>query len=352
MTLITLPNPIWYPNAAFGSTLLAIASSATLDAAGEYVAYIFRAKEAMTISHFGFRPSTVAGSGTVDMRIETVGADGNPSGTLWAVNTNIAGEALSSNTWYLGALTASASIAVGDMVAAVITYNSGTSVQVGHFTGAVAAGFQGRQSYRVISTGGSAAKSLGLGNAALGSSATTFYRIPTIWAGTAETDTNFASGSSPNRYGIRFQVPFACRLIGFSFNTQLNGNFNAVLYSDAGSSLASVSVDGDTYNDGEMGAVTFASPQTLTAATWYRATIEATEAGVSQEVQTITLPSADYIGTTPWGENVHLTTHNGAAWDDTNTDIIPLMFLLLDQIDDGTGSGSGGSILSPFDGPF
>jgi hypothetical protein len=347
MTLITLPNAIWYPNPAFGSALLAQASAATLDAAGEYVAYVFRAEEAMTISHFGFRPSTITASGTVDMRIETVGADGNPSGALWAANTNIAGDTLTTNTWYLGALTASASIAAGDMVAAVIAYNSGTSVQVGHWTGAVAAGFHGAQAYRVISTGGSAAKNLGLGNAAIGSSATAFYHIPIILPGTTETDTNFASGSSPNRYGIRFKVPFACRLSGFSFNTQLNGDFNAVLYSDAGASLQSQSVDGDTYNDGEMGAITFDTPQTLTADTWYRATIEATEAGVNQEVQTITLPSADYIDATPWGSNAHLTTHNGAAWDDTNTDIIPLMSLLIDQIDDGEGDGGGGAEATP-----
>lgn len=352
MTLVALKAPIWYPVTAFPSALLTTASAATLDAAGEYVAYVFRAREAMTISHFGFRPSTVAGSGTVDMRIETVGADGFPSGSLWAANTNIAGDALSSNTWYLGALTASASIAVGDMVAAKIVYNSGTSVQVGQWTGAVTAGFHAQHSYRVISTGGSAATNLGLGNAVLGSSSTAFYYVSGLFPGTTETDTNFLSGDATNRYGIRFQIPFKARCLGFSFNTALTGNFTAALYTDAGSSMTTQTVDGNTYDDGEHGAVTFASPQTLSADTWYRATIEATEAGTAQEVQTITLPSADYIDGTPWGANAHLTTWNGSAWDDTNTDILPLMFLLIDQVDDGTGAGGSSSIFSPFDGPF
>jgi hypothetical protein len=344
MTLVTLPSPIIYPGMlASGSTLFSVGGDTTLDAAGEYVAHIFQARSAMTISHVGFRPSTVTGSGTVDIRIETVGTDGFPSGSLWAANTNIAGTALSSNTWSLQALTASASIASGEWVAVKFVYNSGTSVQTGRFNNA-APRIYGR-AYRAINTGTptqSAYTSAEL-LAVVGSSSTAFYNLSGMTPATAETDTDFASGSTPNRYGIRFQIPFKARCRGISFNSAQVGDFTAAIYSDAGALLGSIDVDGNNFITGNDGACFIIDDDvTLNANTWYRATIEATTV-TNQEVQTITLPSADYLSGTRWSANAHLTTWNGSAWDDTNTAILPCMNLLLDQIDDGTGSGSGGA---------
>jgi hypothetical protein len=340
MTLVTLPSPIIYPGMlASGTSLFSVGSDTTLDAAGEYVAHIFQARSAMTISHVGFRPATVSGSGTVDIRIETVGTDGFPSGSLWAANTNIAGTALSTSTWSLQALTASASIATGEWVAIKIGYNSGTSVQTSRFNNATPR-IYGR-AYRAINTGTPTQSAYASAEliAVAGDSATTFYNLGGMTPATAETDTDFASGSTPNRYGIRFQIPFKARCRGFSFNSDQVGDFNAEIYSDAGALLGGIAVDGNNFIEGNDGACFIIDDDvTLDANTWYRATVEATTV-TNQEIQTITLPSADYLSGTRWSSNAHLTTWNGSAWDDTSTAILPCMNLLLDQIDDGAGTG-------------
>jgi hypothetical protein len=41
----------------------------------------------------------------------------------------------------------------------------------------------------------------------------------------------------------------------------------------------------------------------------------------------------------PAGTTAHYTTFASAAWDDTNTSLLPLMELIIDQVDDGNGTG-------------
>lgn len=336
MALVTLSRPILYPGMWTNSGLLTISNGATLDAAGEYLAIVFQAHQAMTISHVGFRTATVAGSPTADVRVETVGADGTPSGTLWATDTNIVTATLVSNTFALHALTASASVTKGEFVAIKVAYESGTSAQIAQLGNGWPA--WSTASYRVVNTGTPTKAYLNaLTTYAVGSSTSSFYSIGHAMPLTAETDTNFNSGSGTIRYGVRFQVPFKCRFRGLSFVNGTSGDFEVNLYSDAGAELASTAVDGDF---GAFGAPFLVDDDVeLAANTWYRAVIEATTV-TDVEVQTVTLPSADYISATPWGANAHLTTWNGSAWDDTNTDILPLMNLALDQIDDGAGGGA------------
>lgn len=77
MTLVTLPSPIYWPgNAgalAGGPSLVTVA---TLDASGEYAAYVQVAREDMVISHVGFRAGTATNSPTVEVRIETLDSSG------------------------------------------------------------------------------------------------------------------------------------------------------------------------------------------------------------------------------------------------------------------------------------
>jgi hypothetical protein len=342
MTLINLPRPMAYPPGMRGGAALASAGSAgTIDAAGEYQGLVIQAQEALAITHFGIRPGTVTGTTPADLRIETVGADGLPSGTLWAANTNIVSANLTSNTWQLEALTATANIAKGEFFAAIAQFSSGTSYtlsQLSSFhpdpTGFFCKVGNTGTPARVNATNAS----LGL---ALGSSSTTFYCLPGMVAFTVETDTNFNSSSSPNRYGIRFKVPFKCRFRGGSFQSALTGDFTFAIYNDAGTLLGSIAVDGDQYTGLWNGAVVLDDDVTLEKATWYRMTVEATTA-TNQEVQTLTLPSTDYLSSNPWKENAHLTTWDGATWDDTATTQVPLMHIIVDQIDDGTGTGSTG----------
>ena len=70
MTLVAAPPLVRWPGLISAITAApALATDVTLDAAGEYICYVFQAKEAMSLSHIGWRAGTVAGSPTVDTRV-------------------------------------------------------------------------------------------------------------------------------------------------------------------------------------------------------------------------------------------------------------------------------------------
>lgn len=349
MTLVSLPSPIHWPGIC-GSTsgTIGIGTAATLDAAGEYAAYVFCAREDMVVSHVGFRAGIVAGAPTADVRIETLDATGLPSGTLWATDTNGTTGALSSNTYNLQALTASATIAKGQTFCVKIAYASGTSLVVQQLSSFMAP-FHSSQPYTVNNTGTPTKGSFnGLAALiALGSNSTTFYQIPYSIPATAAGAGAFNNTSSAKR-GLRFTPPMDCRAIGMRWhNSNATGDFNAVLYNDAGTELSSSS----TAFDGDYSAVTangtwtvyFDNTVTLDAGTAYRIAIEPTSA-TNVNVSTITLPSTDYRTAGPAKLTAHYTTFATATWDDgaTNQAVLPLMDVIIDQVDDGTGSGAGG----------
>lgn len=322
-----------------------VSTNTTLDAAGEYTSFVFQAKEDMTISHVGWRNGTVAGSPTVDTRIETVGADGLPTGTLWAANTNLVSGTLVSNTWNLFALTASATILKGEFFAVKIAYASGTSVIVQQIAGPRSAAVNAP--YSVTNVSGAPVKSnqLTAYNVAFGSSATTFYSMENSYAATTVTAGTFNNTSSAKR-GLRFQVPFACQCAGICwYNGSAAGDFNAALLDDAGAELASSNTvfEGDRsgLNANVSMTVVFDSPVTLTPGTWYRASLEPTSA-TNINIHFATLPSADYRSAWPGGLNTNYATFtSGGGWIDTATNQLPMMDILIDQIDDGAGGGGG-----------
>lgn len=344
MSLVDVP-PFFFPGVMQGLTNIpSFATAATLDAAGEYIALIFQAKEDMVISHVGWRTGTVAGSPTCDTRIETVGADGIPTGTLWAANTNIISGTLVSNTWTLHALTASATIARGDFFAVKIVYNSGTSLIMQRVTGIVGI-YNSNIAYTVTNTTGSAVKAASSQNAniALGSSTTTFYSMPKSLPMTTVGTSTF-NNTGDERRGLRFQVPFSGRCAGVAwFNSSSVGDANIVIYDDAGSVLASKALEGDQSANANTHTTTiiFDTPVTLSPSTWYRAALEPTSA-TNVSMYPLTLPSANYLGAWPHKENAHYTTYTTAGgWVDSATNILPLLDILFDRLDDGAGGGGG-----------
>lgn len=315
----------------------AIATDATLDASGEYVSYVFQAREAMTLSHVGWRTGAVAGSPTADTRIETVGTDGIPSGNLWATNTNIVSGTLSATTWTLHALTASASIAKGDFFAVKVVYASGTSLIVQRITNANNA--LTNVPYRVTNTSGSAVKSAMAGNGvnfAFGSSTTAFYNLENAYAATTFTASSFSNSAAGAKRGLRFQVPHPCRCAGIRWhNSTQAGDFNAILFNDAGTELSSSSTafegDRSALGNAPMIAI-FDSPVELTPGNWYRIAIEPSSA-TNVNVSFFTMPGADYNEAYGLLAGLgHYTTFTTAGgWVDSATDQIPLVEPLLDR---------------------
>ena len=313
----------------------------TLDAAGEYQAWVYCAREDMVVSHVYWRCNAATGSPTADTRIETVATDGTPSGTLWATDTNIVSGTLTVGS-ILNALTASATISRGQMFAVKVVYNSGTSFEV-----ARAANWRsslGAVPYDVTNVTGSVVKSSFShgANLALGSSATSFYPLEIAMPYTASGGGTFNNTNSAAR-AMRFQLPFPCRAVGSAVPSYSSaGDFSIVLYDDAGAELSSSSTafDGDARVADSPMMLFFDSPVTLAKATWYRLAMVPASA-TNCDFRTFTLPSADYRSATFGGTNHHYATRASGTWTDTATNQVPLIDLLIDQLDDGSGVGIG-----------
>lgn len=318
----------------------ALTTLATLDAAGEFQAWIFQATEDMVISHVLWRTGAVSGAPTADTRIETVAADGTPSGTLWAANTNIVSGALSATTTALHALTASASITKGQFFCVKVVYASGTSFVVQH--GANIQRFISALPYLATNTTGSTvlARQAGLNCLGLGSSATAFYKLENCIPASAVTGVAFNNTTSFAR-GVRFQVPFKCRILGFSwYNNLAIGDYKPIFTDDAGVSLigTNATIDGN-FNAASTGSlsVIFDTSVDLAINTWYRAAIEP-QSATNQTWYYLSTPSADYVTANWMGAFWQRAERVSGTWTDTPTDF-PIMDLILSHLDDAVASG-------------
>lgn len=321
----------------------AVANDVTLNAAGEYQALVFQAMEDMVISHIFHAWRSATGSPTLDLRIETVGTDGIPTGTLWGTNTNIVTGTLAGSGSEVIALTAAAMISKGDIFAVKRVYNSGTSIITAVLTSS-RRDYNANIPYTVTNVSGSPSKQPSTVDRllGLGSSSTAFYNVATIIPVTTFTSVPF-NNTNGARQGARFKVPFKCRAAGVRWwNSSVAGDFNVALYNDAGTQLAisTSAFEGDRsgLNTGAVMTAIFGTPAELTSNTWYRMVVTPNSA-TNVAVAYVTLSAASMMSAMPGGANFHYITYASSAWDDTNTDDYPLMDLIYDQLDDGTGGG-------------
>jgi hypothetical protein len=307
------------------------------------------AREDMVVSHVGFRVNGVTASPTAEVRIETLDASGMPSGTLWGTNTNGTTGTLTSNSYNLQALTASATISKGQAFFVKIAYASGTSFVLAQM-GGWPLYYNSTLPYTVVNTGTPTKSILNvMATIALGSSSTTFYQVLGTMPVTAFTANSFSTSTAAgSKRGMRFTMPYRARCIGLRYwNGGASGDCNVILMDDSGNELSSSSTayDGDINvtgsNNGSL-ILFFDNTVTLTAGTTYRVVVEPTTT-TNVTVGTLTLPSASYRSASPSGTMAHFTTYTTAGgWVDTATDQIVGIDILIDQIDDGAGSGGGG----------
>lgn len=98
----------------------------------DVVASVFQAPKAGTITKLGYGLNSVTSPPVYDIRLETVTAATStrkfpiPSGTLWAATTNKTFTPSGSDKFVWVTMTASATVALGDKLAVVIRYSSGT----------------------------------------------------------------------------------------------------------------------------------------------------------------------------------------------------------------------------------
>lgn len=343
MALVSIKNSFLYPGLAYGNTSgITIAGPATLDAAGEYAAWVGQATEDMVISHVGLGYSSPTGAPTAKISIQTIGTDGLLGGD-WNTTEVTTGSLGASSAFAVFALTNSATISRGQFFGVKTMYNSGTSFSIratnnaGAWTG---------PPYQIVNTGTpTISRLINSHQLIVGSSSTVFYCLPgmtPIYTIKATPTFNNAAGLIR---GVHFSLPFKARISGIIlYQSTALGDIDIAVRDSTGTiiSTTNTSIDGDytPAAGNNTRRLFFDTAAELAAGTFYKVTIEPTST-TNTYMDCGQITSADYKTALVGGSDYYYTDNNG-GWNTVTTDI-PMMDLIFDQIDDGAG-GAGGLI--------
>lgn len=330
----------------------------TFDSTTDRLAWVGRAEITDTLGVIYIRTANVVTGSTLEVRIETA-TNGRPSGTLFGTNTNgtVVVADTDDNVWKTVTMTASASLTAGDEYAVVIINSSGTpNLQIGGFPAGTSTS-PVRGQYPVLLQDTGAGTWAGVDGFEwifqFGTAGVQFVPglNPTSGAGVI---TSFNSGSTPNERAMRFQSPIPMRIRGMRavmLNIAAGGNFTFSLWDATGDTdaeaLGQASIDGDfalsTTQDGFVDLI-FDAPVEISANTTYYLGVRpdtANSVGIA-ELSNSTISNAmrcypgvnlqTYLATRTWSAGT------AGAWTTTTT-TLPLIYIIADQLDDGSGSG-------------
>jgi hypothetical protein len=318
-------------------------SGNTLNASNHKQAIICKATAAKAIRKIHFRLAAVTTGDTLDCRIETVDAtNGNPTGTLWAANTNAAKAIVGgdANTWVnSGNLTADATLAVGDVFAIVIANGAvpGNFVIARYEDQSLPSGFP----YGNVYTG-SWTKQASLCLMVVEYSDGSFEPVFGVQ------DMGFintiapASNSATNEYGNIFSFPFPCRVKGVWVWIGASGDFAVKLYDSDGTTVLATTgtVDKDVRHSTSTGVqfIPFTSSASLSKNTSYRVVIVPTTT-TAISVYDFDVGSAAMMDCFPAGQNMYRSVKTSGNWVETTTSRT-YMGLIIDSFDNAAAGGS------------
>jgi hypothetical protein len=337
-------SALWVPQHFTGTgSVPGLGVSFTFNAANQKFGWVFQAPKAGSIRKVHFLLGAVTSATDVDVRIETVSTtDGNPTGTLWSANTRatLPAASLVASTWTQSPqLTADATVAKGDMVAAVLTPTGTPNFVLTQYVTGVSGST--RLPYGTSHNGTSWSKSNSLSVFAIEYSDGTFAEMPQTFPISSINTHVFSSSSNPDEYALRFMLPFTARIAGAWCMATTDGDFELVVY-DGTTVLSTTTFDKDI-RQGTGGGVHYfrlAQPVTLTANTAYRLAIKPTTT-TGLTLFSMDVNNAAIMAQLPGGQQFfHSTRVDGGAWTDLQTRRL-FMGLMIDGIDTTVTSGGG-----------
>lgn len=314
-------------------------TSQVISSASQKVAGVFRAPKTGTLERIAFQCLAVSGSPVLYARLESLGSDWKPSGTIIAAGASgTATPTVGANTIYLGTPYAAT---VNELIAAVVGYSSGaTSATIS----VRATGPYGRTlPAHCLDTG-------------------TGYSVPSgrpavmavydsnEYAALAHVvcdgfNTGMGTASSPNERGNKLTPLFDYTCVGVNANLRDNGSASCdvCLYDSGGTLLRSIShTPASTATTNPfIETLYWNSPVTLTAGQTYYLTIKAVSG-------TCTVVSAGY--NSAFGREAvtkeawQAVRTSGGAWTEDSASLVALVPLVTDI--SGGGGGSAGFPLS------
>lgn len=333
----------------------------TADAASEGAGWVFQAPVTDTLTHLIFATGTVTTGATVNGRIETIGANGFPSGTLYDANATgtLTLVATTDNNKILElAINGGTGIAItkGDAIACTVRAPSGSP---GTFQLAFAAQNIGiRQPsfpYAVRDVSGGAGNwehiaILAIPMFAIRCSTAGITHIPSCYGpSTSNTGiSGWTSASNPDEIGNSFIAPAKLRICGAQFRTTVNantGDYRINLRSSSGTLLANTAdMEGDVGAAGWR-QVIFPTPYEVAAGTRYDITLEARTATAAGGLWNHV--ASGYLAAMPSGADTYRVSYNNGASRTTDTTQVTGITPLVDQIDDGAGVSSSVYVTRP-----
>lgn len=329
-------------------------SGLLMNASGDRVAFVVECPKDGTLDKFEFMTGSVTNNPDNGIRLsfqDLDAATGFADGTQDQYR-DITG-ALSADTWQVPGLMTSdgtdtgtkRTVASGEMLACVVDFVSfvaGDSFNVNAFISAtnnVAGGH-----YVLNGTTGTYTKGTSLlPLIALKYNDGTYakFHLP-IGPWSALTNTVYNSGSTPDEYAMRFQMPIQCQAIGMWIRADIDNDVEAVLYDSGSTAQRTVALDKDNQSvaAGQVRLYYF-DAITIAANTTYRIALKPTTVS-NVTLMRCTIPSNAYLEALPTGAQWYESSRTDAgAWTDTDTNI-PMMGLIINGYE-ATAGGSGGS---------
>lgn len=370
MSIVTVPH-IFYPSNRFVN-----ASSrgyAVLDAAEELAAMVFRAPKTGTLNKIGWQCGTITAGTSFVLKIsietvaETVGqpvATSNAAKTLYTAGAESADiTSLTSNTMYYTAINGTTGISViaGDLVAVTfrLTSVNGSVVNIGSTQyGNIFSGVQYGQAqdcYTALYLG--SAWSTWAYSPIIGLEYSDgMCSTPHLIAPYLYNNWQWGSNDSPDRRGIKFKVPYDCRLYGVVVTIDTDSDVDIIMYgSDEYSVLTgfpiTIKAAQRRSNSAYDNIIIFPTKPEILADTWYRIVT------LPKSTTDVTLNYAygqddgavSWLGLSQEGANLIYTYRNGApssgdhAWTDENYK--PYMQPIIDGIEASSGGTGGGTLI-------
>jgi len=357
MTLQSLGGIIEIPQVWESYTANCDSYVTTLDADGEKAGAVFRAPKSGDIVAIGFRVSTVTAWDDLKAGIETVDTTtGFPTGT--AKGGCVPGTTADSDAdeWKWVTLSTAATVTMGDVIAAVIEFDSFVDgdLTIANCVNGITFATGQHFPYGVAYVGGAWAVTArpvpNIGIKYSGEDACPIIGVDLVNLDDAKEI--FNNTDTPDKIGNRISLSAPCRVKGIWGGLEVDANLNIVLYdSDGYSPLGTISLDSDIRYNTSNGAFweTFSSPITLAKDTVYYIIVEPQEAS-DIRLGYIGVGVAADLSAWPLGTNCYKTEIAGAVGAGNNfvshstespTERCALG-LLVDQIDDGAGGSGGG----------
>lgn len=346
----TVPVPgFYYPQLlGGGNTVTANTVTFTLDATAEKLALVFCVPASGDIAGIDFHTGTVTTSDTLYGIMTTVDGSGDPTTDLYGGMSTGTVSSLATNTSYFITFATPATAVRGDLVAAVIGFDSyvAGNLQIRAMSSQASAFPYSDHFTASWAKSGSNIVSIGVRY-----SDGSYYHIPgTFPFGDRTTTITYGGGSTPDEYSLYFAIPFDCKVGGFSVMASFAAGTSvlAKLYdSDGAIVLSTTTIDTDQYSGTiAYNYIPFTSDIALSSGTAYRMSFAPQSAGGSGIIlayQQFASTSAVKQVTGFDGTVYQSTRTNSGTWGE-NTLVRPIIHMYVTEISGGASGGGGKSM--------